>query len=483
MMRERLLRVEWAYVLFAVPLATFLALAMPPFQNPDEIAHFLRADQIAGGEWVGYRAERAPPSETPRFRLSDDLSFGLVPDRAVSGGRSDPNILALAETVRDIPFHPDRRVDRNTLQEAARIGWSGERTYFAFSNTAIYAPPLYLLPAAAISAGRALDLSIWTSLRLTRVVNALAVIALGALAIRWCRHGKLTMAALLALPMSLSMAAAVSQDGAAIACAALAAAILSRLREDPWTVSGGQWAILIGTLSLIALARPPYLACGGVLLAIAVGHDGLKAGRGRLALTVLIPGLIVVGWILIAREGFVPIVRPGHVPDPGQQLQTILSDPVHFVRVLVATGRIFGGSLWASFVGVLGWLDTGLPRLLHGTASVMLACLVWADATRGRDRVRLGWAAAAFGWLSLASAAFGVTLSMYLSYNHPGSDLIEGLQGRYFIPLALFATLLIPPLAAGGSRWRLLPPLCAATFAVTAAIAIPLRVLARYYGL
>ena len=43
------------YVVVALPLVIWFACWMPAFQNPDEWAHFSRADQISRGVFVGER--------------------------------------------------------------------------------------------------------------------------------------------------------------------------------------------------------------------------------------------------------------------------------------------------------------------------------------------------------------------------------------------------------------------------------------------
>ncbi len=42
-----------AFVLYGLLATAFLAINMPPFQNPDEPTHFLRAAQVADGGLVG----------------------------------------------------------------------------------------------------------------------------------------------------------------------------------------------------------------------------------------------------------------------------------------------------------------------------------------------------------------------------------------------------------------------------------------------
>ena len=44
-----------AFVLYGLAATAFLAINMPPFQNPDEPNHFLRAAQLADGGLVGTR--------------------------------------------------------------------------------------------------------------------------------------------------------------------------------------------------------------------------------------------------------------------------------------------------------------------------------------------------------------------------------------------------------------------------------------------
>ena len=57
-LRNESLTARWlaaAFVLYGLLATAFLAINMPPFQNPDEPAHFLRAAQVADGGLTGTR--------------------------------------------------------------------------------------------------------------------------------------------------------------------------------------------------------------------------------------------------------------------------------------------------------------------------------------------------------------------------------------------------------------------------------------------
>jgi uncharacterized membrane protein len=102
---------------------------------------------------------------------------------------------------------------------------------------------------------------------------------------------------------------------------------------------------------------------------------------------------------------------------------------------------------------VLGWLDTPLPHTAHRIAGLSLLVAVALVLTRGPDvRSRLRVAAAPL----LLLTAGAVILAQYLSWTPVGAHAVEGVQGRYFLPVAA----------------------CAATTAWT----VPMTVMIRYYG-
>src|SRR5258706_3779653 len=88
------------FALVALSIGLALALLTPPFQNPDEGGHFLRATQIAGGELAGRR-----------------LASGS------SGGRVDNAAYDAAVLFAPLAGHPQRRVDSGVIAEAARLRW------------------------------------------------------------------------------------------------------------------------------------------------------------------------------------------------------------------------------------------------------------------------------------------------------------------------------------------------------------------------
>lgn len=264
--------IQVCFLMIALPASMLLTFLTPPFQNPDEIAHVLRADQVARGGWRGERVNCASAADPGLCRISDEVAFSLVGDQPTLGGKIDLGLLRLAAIYRALPFNPDRTTTR-TMNEAARvIGFSQVPHLAAFTNTAAYSPLLYLPPAAAIGVARSLGLTPLAALRFARIVNLLVTIGVATFALGLCCRGARSMAVLLILPMSLALSASVAPDGMMLAAAALGAAIVSRAMQRQSGLSWCDIGVLAAVLLVLSLPRPPYAVLGLLVLAASSGN-------------------------------------------------------------------------------------------------------------------------------------------------------------------------------------------------------------------
>ena len=126
-------------------------------------------------------------------------------------------------------------------------------------------------------------------------------------------------------------------------------------------------------------------------------------------------------------------VRYGAAVDAGRQIRHALLHPFDFLQVLANDYLIHGSWYLAQFVGQLGWLDTRLPMAFLLTYLGVLLALLLADAGPGLEvRPRQRWLAASLTFAAMAL----ISASQYAAWTPLGARAIEGIQGRYFIPLA-----------------------------------------------
>jgi uncharacterized membrane protein len=414
-----------AFVLYGLVAIAFLAINMPPFQNADEPNHFLRAAQVADGGLAG-------------TRFSTTGADGL--SRVTAGGWADPAILTALAPFNAVPFHSDKRVTHANGEP--RIYWSGKRVMQGFPNTAIYPPFFYVPSAIGILAGRSAKMTVVETLEVSRVLTGMAAVAVGAAAIVCAGGAAVWIFVILTLPMSLSLIASSSQDGLLLALGALAGALMVRALRWP---SGSNWKLLAGlvvTLGLVAMARPPY----GALAILPLGLPTVRL-RWRILAAVAIAGCIAV-WsgIVVATA----LTNVGEVvgADPVAQMAKLRSDPFLVVRVARGT-LVLSRSYLEEFVGQLGWLDVALPRAYHVAARVMLGIAALA-AMLGLRGERISVGNCSIITVGLMVSVIGLFAIQYMTWTVPGNLTVDGIQGRYFLPLALVATVLLP--AFGDTR-------------------------------
>ena len=162
---------------------------MPPMMNPDEIAHFSRADQISRGNIIGQRY-----------------------DARTAGGEIAVGIGAVNWAMRDVPMHPAVKVTREMISDANAAHWTDGVTRGGFANSVVYPPILYIPSAIGISIGKALNLRVVDTLYISRILSAVASVTIGALAIFFSGTAAPWIFAILMLPTALSLSATSGQE-------------------------------------------------------------------------------------------------------------------------------------------------------------------------------------------------------------------------------------------------------------------------------
>lgn len=386
------------YVAYALLTTAFLVMGMPPFQNPDETNHLLRADNISRGYLVGHH-----------FGTGD------------SGGIASPAIERSGRPFDWPKMVADRKVTVTMYVDAlAHFGEPGRD--ITFSNTSIYPPWFYAPSVVAVRIGRAGRMTVLQTLYLARLLTALASCALLTAALVICCNAGASGAALMiftvaTLPMTMSLQNSVSQDGVLFGVLAVAAALLARMRMMPGDARG--FAVLCLCLALAASARPPYVFLALLVLVTPVGWSARLWGTACIVLTC---GL----WTALASHaaGIEAAGRGGTMADQVSHMR----DPVWDLFVASNTLRDAGWNYMTEMVGQLGWLDVWLPRwLIDAALGVFALAALAAMDLRGRSALIV----AAALLLSVGSV-FG---AIYLTWSPVGATWVQGVQGRYFLPL------------------------------------------------
>lgn len=404
----------WTLVLGLGFGVTFVFL-IPPTQGADEPSHFLRAYSIAGGDVL---AEE------------QDGHYGATLDDCVPAYLDGQ----LQRALDPAPLAPSRFDD-------VLLGCTGTEQFIIFDNTASYSPIAYALQVPGLVLGRAVGLSVGWSFYLGRLVGVVGFALVAAAAVRVSPRSKPALLVVALLPMSLTVAATYNADGVTLAAALLAAGTFLALRhgERRRTVL----AVFAVALAVLCIVKPLYAVFTPLALML---PSSAFAGSGRFTLKrVSIGGLPVLAgaaWYVAmqqASEGVVPVGV-----DTGEQLETILRAPLAYLEVMLSVLLPSGGNtpFVDGFVMVFGWNRSGgaywrPPVLIVVAGFVLLAHAYLRDAAgRAVDSAR-GLALALVPIGLAAVGTIGLLTIFYLTWTPVGAKGIDGLQGRYWLPLAV----------------------------------------------
>lgn len=404
---------KWSrlFLITALPASFAFAVLTPPFQIPDEIAHFERAYEV---------------SEAGIVSKPQGVGAGAVlPD----------SIPRMAERLAgDVPFHPERKVSSAAVVEAFHVPLDpGNRSFVEFSNSALTSFVPYLPQASGIALARLFTNSVLALFYCGRVGNLVASVVLSALAIRRTPFARPLFFLLASTPMVIFERASLSSDATTDALALYAVALFLQIAFGGRGVSAGTVAHVLCVVALLGLSKSAYVFLALLVLLVptaAVGSRGRRAVFVGLALGAGVAA--AAGWSLLFKRAF-PGFRLYPGTDPARQLAGMIDHPFAFLATAVSFFAKGTPRLAVQFVGRLGWLDTPLPLpvvLLAGLLIVLVAATApdVAKYLRAGQRTVLG--------VTVALSLFWMSVLLYLVVSPVGSSEIGGVQGRHLIPLA-----------------------------------------------
>jgi Predicted membrane protein (DUF2142) len=481
-----------AFLAIVVPFGICLAMLTPPGQVADESAHASRAQALRSGQLIGRRGS---------------VTWIDGSTRAVAGVQIDFAVLFAAFPRIGGPL---RGISAEQLLAKRAQEWTHVPGFVEITPLAVYAPVFYIPGAIGLSLAQRLGAKPYQALIAGRIANLLCYAAMGLLALLVARRGQALMFCVLSVPMTVSLAGSLNQDGQIIAAAVLGTALLTKpatraLEQQRAWHDRRYWAG-IALLSCVALVKIPYagLAALAVVPLGGAGSRPLAVRTAALAI-ILAPAFAWTLYALINVSALSPMVpySPGPLwpgdpsllfngPDAGAQLRVLLSEPSRLLTLPFQT-IITDQWLFRQGIGLLGWLDLPLQSWLYELWTWALACAIAADLLArdhaNRPSVRIGGLETALLTLSAVAVLIAIYQAQYLTWTPVGGTRIVGPSGRYWLPLVPLLAVAVPrflPLArmpaAGGIilvRAVLTTVPVAAAFA--SLVAVPALIVVTYF--
>jgi uncharacterized membrane protein len=438
------------FLVSALLFGSIFVFVVPPFQVADEFNHFYRAWQVSDGVLLGVR--------TTDNRLGGDLPVSVT---------------KITQSFRSLPFQPNNQIKSSTIFYNLTIPLDAQNRQFTdFSNTAMYAPTAYLPQVLAISIGKLLTMRPLSIFYFSRFLTLIFWLSIVYAAFKILPIKKNLFAALALLPSSLFINASVSGDVVTNACSFLVMALFLRLITEKKHLSQRQtltfFSLIFFSTLIISLNKLAYFPI--VLLVFLIGNAHFNGLKNKLIVaSVLIFSniAVIVFWAktiqpnYIKFEDYNPAFRVGQQlnekVDPSVQLSFMLHNPLFFMKIATfSLIKTFPHTL-IHYVGKFGWEKNYLPIWLI----FILVLLILVQAVNNKKNQvipseQLGFHSlqtsngplsikAKFGFLSVfILMTFSFTAAMYAIWSPVGSEFIDNLGGKYFIPIYPLFFLALP---------------------------------------
>ncbi len=437
------IRLEQIYPAAGLLLGVLYLFVLPPLSAPDEISHYVSAYQLSSkmlgqpsndrygrvllrsqDAWVedlegirSYEADEDGNLQVTKESMEGNVQFGELLDESVY-----QTLWELGVSEQYMPEQLDR----------IRGEWVSSQY-----PPVVTTPLAYVPQAVGISAARLMGMTTVPLLYLGRFCNLLFFVLMTALAMRRLPFGKEVLFGVALLPMTLHLSASFSYDVMILGCMFCFTAVCLDLAWQKEKVSWTDVAVLMILMAVAGPCKMVYAVMMGLCLLIPVRKFG---GWGRWAFAALaVGGAWAVSMYLVNSQVLVSYATETEsyvmwAEEPGYSLTLLLHQPVRLIRMFYQTILWQAEHYHLTMIGAyLGNLDEVLevPYLVVAAFTFGLLELAFrkpGESLNMSGRQRL-WVCTVCAGCAAATMA-----SMLIAWTPISSRIINGVQGRYFLP-------------------------------------------------
>lgn len=401
--RKKEFDIKLFFLFSIIPLSVIYLILMLPWSVPDSGTHFLTiyrfSNILLGNGKVGAWTGRA-----------DDAAF--ITDVWYNVGRN-PNMQGYASIVSNCKIFAE-----NTMIVDLPLHLE-EMEFYSIIN--------YLPQVLGLTIGRICGLSTVLSIYIARVFIMLFYIFTTYHAIKLSPMGKGIFAIVPLLPMSLMMSSAFSYDSMVLISSLNFVASILALYQEPKSkkrlAEGMFWAFILG-----AVKGGGYLILLPIVF-ILIGKDKRTAIVNNIS--IICSGLVSVLIFDVFLTAGSKLFQFGVEGNGKMSASFAFHEPLAYLQMCITTYVKYFDDLFFGLGGNrLAWIEDTVPNVII----VGLLLIMGIYSTHEMDEIELENKDKYFFNLVIILTLL-LTPMMLLSFTNEGSDVIMGLQGRYYLPI------------------------------------------------
>ena len=387
---------EKIFLMVTVPLGLFFLVFIPVGQIPDEQSHFARIYEVSMGHLMTNENGRDMPAEIVS-KLTNEKQNGNYSD-----------ILKNVKT-------------KNT----------GKKYHYVILNTAVYNFICYLPQTVGVLIGKLFNAPILMDAYLGRLTNFICFISLIYLSIKYIPFAKKILMLISLLPITLQQGISLSPDVITYSSCVLLISYTSYLAYEKKEILKKDYFVLSMLCIIVSLCKIVYLPV--CLILFILPKDKFQSLKDKnikilsLAFVVITINLI---WLKIAT-GFLVETHTG--VNPMLQKDWIITHPFSYIKIILySIYKNFKFYLYTMLGQSLELLNVDITKFYPNIALVMIIALTFIERLT-KTILKIKDKLLFIG--ILCSVMLLIFTSLYIQWTPLKSSIIDGVQGRYFLPI------------------------------------------------
>lgn len=400
--------IEKIFLIIAIPVGLLFMLFLPLGQIPDEKAHFARSYAISEGYLISKVSK-------------DNWGYAPIPVKVVE---------SVVDQKTDKLKQNYDNISRNYSDDVADI---------YFTNTSLYSFIVYSPQVVGIIIGKLLHLPIVIIAYLARLFNFLTYILLLYYSIKILPFLKEYALFIAMLPISIQEGVSLAPDALAISLSCFFISYILKIKFSDQDIIRIKDLIILSVSSIICcLCKIVYFPLIIFIFILPVNKFKSKKDKYIKLSILLIVCLLINGLWTVYATRYLAETNPG-VNSP-EQIKYVLTNPFKYIIILLKTIKSKMFEYAFELCGRrLSLLNVNVGRLYPSLTFLILVYLTI------KNRIKEINITKNIKYLSLLIITLVTGLiftSLYIQWNPLKSKIIEGAQGRYFIPILILVPLL-----------------------------------------
>jgi len=400
--------IEKIFLLIIIPIGLLFMIFLPLGQIPDEKAHFARSYAITEG-YLNSKVNK------------DNLGYAPMP-------------LKVVKTIVD-QDEDKLKANYNNISK----NYSEEITDIYFTNTSLYNFIVYIPQVVGIIIGKILHLPITIIAYLARLFNFATYVILLYFSIKNLPFLKEYAFFLAMLPISIQEGVSLAPDALAISLSCFLISYILKLKYSNHEKIKNKDLVILSVSSIICcLCKIVYFPIILFSFILPVEKFNSKKDKYIKLSILLIACLIINGLWTIYATRYLAETNPG--VNSTEQIKYVLSSPFSFLGILFKTVCYkIAEYTYGLFGRMLSLLSVDVGRFYPIFTFIVMMYLTI------KNRINENIISKKIKYVSLLIIVMVVGLifsSLYVQWNPLKNKVIEGAQGRYFIPILMLVPII-----------------------------------------